>query len=102
MTNPKYTQEGLPVLTQETVTMHFVGEKTLDAEGETGLLRVMQERAEEIFGQNPVLDTALEQFCRKYHFRGITECYVQAAGLYVYQLLKRQAEINKLEEGAKL
>jgi len=31
-------------------------------------------------------------------FKGEDELHVQAAGIYVYQLMKRQAEVNKLEE----
>lgn len=95
----KYTPEGLPVLTEETLEMHFVEEKKLDGESEGNLIRVMERRAKEIFGENPVLEKALDKFCRKYGFDGLEEAYVQAAGVYVYQLMKRQAEINKLEAG---
>lgn len=94
---PKYTPEGLPILTKETLDMHFVEEKNLDRETDDGLMKVMETRAKEIFGENPVLEEALDRFCQEYHFEGMDEVYVQAAGVYVYQLMKRQAEVNNLE-----
>lgn len=96
MTN--YTPEGLPILTKGTLDMHFVEEKKLDRETDGGLMKVMERRAKEIFDENPVLEEALDRFCREYNFEGMDEVCVQAAGAYVYQLMKRQAEVNKLEE----
>ncbi|OGJ21600.1 hypothetical protein A3K73_02905 [Candidatus Pacearchaeota archaeon RBG_13_36_9] len=98
MSKPKYTPEGLPVLTRKTLEMHFVEEEKLDKESDDGLMKVMERRAEEIFGENPVLEEALDRFCKKYSLDGLEEAYAQAAGIYVIQLMKRQAEINKLEE----
>ena len=99
-TNPRYTPEGLPVLTDDTVEMHFIEEARLDAGSEDNLMGVMETRAEEIFGQNPVLEKALNRFCRKYGFEGEEELCVKAAGVYVAQLYKRQAEVNKREDEA--
>ena len=98
MPNQKYTPEGLPILTKETLGMHFVEEKKLDRETDDGLIEVMERRAKEIFNENPVLEGALDKFCREYNFEGMDEVCAQAAGVYVYQLMKRQAEVNKLEE----
>lgn len=95
---PKYTPEGLPILTKETLDMHFVEEKKLDRESDDGLLKVMERRAKEIFDENPVLEEALDRFCREYNFEGMDKVCAQAAGVYVYQLMKRQAEVNRLEE----
>ncbi len=95
-TNPRYTPEGLPVLTTDTVEMHFIEEKRLDRENDESLMAVMETRAKEVFGKNPVLETALERFCKEYGFEGEEELLVQAAGAYVYQLMKRQAEVNGL------
>ncbi len=98
MTNKKYTPEGLPILTRETLNMHFIEEKKLDKETDTGLIEIMERRAEGIFNENPFIQSALDKFCREYDFKGEDELHVQAAAVYVYQLLKRQAEVNKLEE----
>ncbi|GEM_PF-5621934 len=95
---PRYTPEGLPVLTEATVEMHFIEEARLDAGGEESLMRAMETRAKEIFGQNPVLEKALNRFCRKYGIEGEEELLVQAAGVYVAQLYKSQAEVNNLED----
>lgn len=96
---PKYTPEGLPILTKSTLEMHYIEEKRLERETDDGLMRVMETRAKEIFDENPVFEQALEKFCKEYHFEGMDKLCVQAAGVYVYQLMKRQAEVNKLEEG---
>ena len=98
MSNQKYTPEGLPILTRETLNMHFIEEKKLDKETDAGLIKTMEKRAEEIFDENPFIQSALDKFCREYNFKGEDELHVQAAGVYIYQLLKRQAEVNKLEE----
>ena len=98
MANRKYTPEGLPVLTNVTLGMHFVEEKKLDRETDDGLMEVMERRAKEIFDENPVLEEALDRFCQEYDFEGIEKEHIQAAGVYIYQLMKRQAEINGLEK----
>ena len=92
-----YTPEGLPVLTKETLEMHYLEEQKLDHEGEEGLMKVMEERADGIFGENPYLEVALERFSKDYGLDGVEKLCAQAAGVYVYQLLKRQAEVNRLE-----
>ncbi|MFA5061098.1 MAG: hypothetical protein WC494_02185 [Candidatus Pacearchaeota archaeon] len=92
-----YTPEGLPILTIETIEMHYLEEQRLDREREEGLMKVMEDQADEIFGENPFLEVALERFTQEYGLHGDEKLCVQAAGVYVYQLLKRQAEINGLE-----
>ena len=98
MPNQKYTSEGLPVLTKDTLEMHFIEEEQLDKETDAGLIKTMERRAKGIFDENPLIQGALDKFCREYDFKGEDKLHVQAAGIYVYQLMKRQAEVNRLEE----
>jgi hypothetical protein len=94
----KYTPEGLPVLTRATIDMYFIEEDKLDRETDGGLMKVMETRAREIFGKNPVLAQAIGRFCKEYSCKGMDAMLAQTAGVFVYELLKRQAEVNKLEE----
>ena len=94
----RYTPEGLPILTESTVDMHFVEEARLDTQSENNLLSVMETRAEETFRANPVIEKALDRFCQLYGFEGMDELTIKVAGLYIYQLLKKQAEVNRLND----
>jgi hypothetical protein len=104
MTNknfPKYTPEGLPILTRDTINMYFIEEKKLDREDDNSFFKTLERRADETFSQNPLLEPALKRFCKEYGFNDSDAVEIEnikAAGVFVYELLKRQAEVNKLED----
>lgn len=98
MPNQKYTPEGLPILTKDTLDMHFVEEEKLDRGSEDSLIKALEGRAEKIFSGNSVFEKAMDRFCNEYDIEGVEELIARAAGDYVYRLLSRQAEVNRLEE----
>ena len=77
----KYTPEGLPVLTEDTLDMHFIEEEKLDRETDEGLLKVMERRGE-IFGENSVLEEALDRFCREYGFETVITSHLAKIELF--------------------
>ena len=96
--NNKYTPEGLPVMTKSTLEMYFIEEERLDKENEDSFLKTLEKRADEVFSKNPLLEPALSRFCKTYSLDEMETEFIKGAGVFVYELLKRQAQINNLEK----
>jgi len=93
---PKYTSEGLPVISQDTIRVFFRDDERREKEGLSSVIKDLFENSEHIGKTQPSFDKALDRFAEEYH---IDKLAVYGVGCFVYNLLIRQAEINSLEGG---
>ncbi len=96
MKNERYTPEGLPVLAQDTIDLFFRDNEQFDREGFESVLKNIERLTGHLSSTNPQVTKALDRFADEYCSDRFA---TYLAGVYVYELLKRQAEVNKLEEG---
>lgn len=87
--NPKYTEEGLPIVTGESLCSFS---KDLEKKG----VKNVVEWAKQIGKENPLVAEYINGFYSKYPEEYRLMFMLEIEGLYI--LLKRQAEANKLEK----
>jgi len=95
MSNQKYTPNGLPVITQDTIDLFFRDNAQIDREGFDSVLKNIERLTEHLSSTNPHITKALDRFAQEY---GANRFESYLGGIFVYELLKRQAEVNRLEE----